>query len=142
MDAAIFDLDGCLCDTSSSEHLVTGEDKNYHAFHAASAECPPNAEVLAALRQEHADGRKVLVVSSREFIWRDTTLDWLARHEIPYDGLYLRIVGDYRKDTVVKNEIWGHLVEDGVTPVAAWDDKHEVLDLWAERGVQERHLVS
>lgn len=142
MDAAIFDLDGCLCDTSEIEHLVTGEEKDFHAFHAASADAPPNDEVLADLRQEKAAGRAIVIVTSREFIWRDTTLDWLARHEIPYDGLYLRIVGDYRKDTVVKNEMWDDVVTDGFQPVAAWDDKPEVLDLWAERGVAERHLVN
>ena len=140
-DAVIFDLDGCLCDTSSIIHLVTGDEKDFHAFHAASADCPPNADVLAALREDHSKGLAILVVTSREFIWRDTTLEWLARHDIPYDGLYLRIVGDYRKDTVIKGEIWEHLIEDGYAPIAAWDDKHEVLDLWAERGVQERHLV-
>ena len=83
----------------------------------------------------------MLVVTSREFIWRDLTLDWLARHDVPYDGLYLRVVGDYRKDVVIKGEIWDHLVEDGFEVVGAWDDKQGVLDVWAERGVGDLHLV-
>jgi len=141
-DAVIYDLDGCLCDTSSIQYLVDGPgDRDFHAFHAAAADCPPLPQVADAARADHAEGRAVVVVTSREFIWRDQAIDWLTRHDVPYDGLYLRIVGDYRKDTVVKAEMWDHLLADGFHPVAAWDDKHAVLDLWAEKGVQERHLV-
>lgn len=72
----------------------------------------------------------------------DLSLDWLARHEIAYDGLYLRVVGDYRKDVAIKNETWDHLVDDGFVVIGAWDDKQAVLDVWAERGVADLHLVS
>ncbi len=140
-EAVIYDLDGTLCDTSSIEHLIEGEERDFAAFHAASADCPPRDEVLAAARADHDAGRAVLVVTSREFIWRDLTLDWLARHDVPYDGLYLRVVGDYRKDLVIKGEIWDHLVEDGFGVVGAWDDKQGVLDVWGDRGVRDLHLV-
>ncbi|MGJ9423946.1 hypothetical protein [Aeromicrobium sp. CF3.5] len=140
-DAVIYDLDGTLCDTSDIEHLIEGDDRDFPAFHAASAQCPPREDVLAAARADHAAGRAVLVVSSREFIWRDLTLTWLARHEIASDGLYLRIVGDYRKDTVIKNQIWDHIVDDGFRVVGAWDDRQDVLDVWAERGVEDLHLA-
>lgn len=140
-DAVIYDLDGTLCDTSSIEHLIEGEERGFPAFHAASAKCPPREEALAAARADHDAGRAVLVVTSREFIWRDLTLDWLSKHSVPYDGLYLRIVGDYRKDTVIKGEIWDHLVDDGFRVVGAWDDKQGVLDVWGDRGVEDLHLA-
>ncbi|MGB9013582.1 MAG: hypothetical protein WCB95_12130 [Aeromicrobium sp.] len=140
-EAVIYDLDGTLCDTSSIEHLIEGEERDFAAFHAASAECSPRQEVLAAARSDHDAGRAVLVVTSREFIWRDLTLDWLARHDVPHDGLYLRVVGDYRTDLVIKGEIWDHLVEDGFAVVGAWDDKQGVLDVWGHRGVGDLHLV-
>ena len=140
-DAMIYDLDGCLCDTSSIEHLVAGDDRDFDAFHAASADCPPRDEVAAAVRADHDAGRAVVVVSSREFVWRDLTLTWLAEHDLPVDGLYLRVVGDRRPDTVVKGEIWDHLVEDGFRVVGAWGDRAEVLDVWRERGVDDLHHV-
>lgn len=140
-DAVIYDLDGTLCDTSSIAHLIEGEDRDFAAFHAASAQCPPRPDVLAAARADRAAGRAVLIVSSREFIWRDLTLTWLAHHDIAHDGVYLRIVGDYRTDAVVKNEIWDWLVDDGFRVVCAWDDRQEVLDLWAEHGVDDLHRV-
>lgn len=139
-DAVIFDMDGTLCDTSTIEHLIEGDDKDFAAFHAASAACPPRPEVVEAARAEHDKGRAVLVVTSREFIWRDLTLDWLVEHGVPYDALYLRIVGDYRKDVLIKKDILEQIGADGFTVLEAWDDKPAVIDLWRDNGL-EVHAV-
>ena len=135
-DAVIFDLDGTLCDTSSIVHLVEGDDKDYPAFHAASRDCPPHADVVAAARAQADAGRAVLVVTSREFIWRDLSLDWLVEHGVPHEGLYMRIVGDYRKDVVIKQEILEQITADGFGVMEAWDDKDAGLDLWREHGIE------
>lgn len=134
-DAVIIDMDGTLCDTSTIAHLVEGDDRDFAAFHAASAGCPANRDVLEAAREQAGLGRAVLVVTSREFVWRDLTLDWLVKHEVPYDGLYMRIVGDYRKDTVVKTEILQQIEADGYTVLEAWDDQDDVIALWREHGI-------
>lgn len=139
-DAVIFDMDGTLCDTAGILHHLEGDDKDFAAFHAASADCPPHEAVAEAARNQHDLGRAVLVVTSREFIWRDLTLDWLVRHEIPYDKLYMRIVGDYRKDVVIKSEILKQITDDGFAVREAWDDKSAVVDLWRENGI-ETHVV-
>lgn len=135
-DAVIFDMDGTLCDTSSIAHLIEGPDKDFSAFHAASAGCPAAPDVVATARAQHAAGRAVLVVTSREFIWRDLTLDWLVQHDIPYEALYMRIVGDYRKDVVVKKDILDQIRDDGFAVLAAWDDKPAVIELWRENGIE------
>ena len=134
-DAVIFDMDGTLCDTSQIVHLIEGEDKDYAAFHAASAGCPAHEDVAAAAREQAAKGLAILVVTSREFVWRDLTLDWLVAHDIAYDALYMRIVGDYRKDVVIKTEILEQITSDGYRVLEAWDDKPAVLDLWREHGI-------
>jgi phosphoglycolate phosphatase-like HAD superfamily hydrolase len=134
-EAVIFDMDGTLCDTSSIVHLIEGEEKNFHAFHAASAECPARAEVVEAAREQAAQGRAVLIVTSREFIWRDLTLDWLVAQGVPYDALHMRIVADYRKDAVVKAEMLQHIKDDGFEVLEAWDDKDDVIALWKDHGI-------
>lgn len=139
-DAVIFDLDGTLCDTSTIVHLVEGDDKDYPAFHAASAACPAHEDVAAAAREQAGLGRAVLVVTSREFIWRDLSLDWLVQHDVPYDALYMRIVGDFRKDVVIKAEILQQVAADGFRVLEAWEDKQPVADLWSENGI-DVHLV-
>jgi hypothetical protein len=135
VDAVIADLDGTLCDVSEIKHLVEGEERDFHAFHAASAGCPSVEAVVGAVRTAREKGLGILVVTSREFIWRDLTLDWLVAHDIPYDELVMRIVGDYRPDHVVKAEMLDDLEQRGWTVVEAWEDQEDIADLWASRGI-------
>lgn len=134
--AVIVDLDGTLVDVSDIEHHVSGPEKDFAAFHAASADAPADLEVLAAVQEAHASGLAVLVVTSREFIWRDLTLDWLVAHDVPYDALVMRIVGDYRPDHVVKAEMLDQIEADGYTVLRAWEDRDEIADLWTARGIE------
>jgi beta-phosphoglucomutase-like phosphatase (HAD superfamily) len=139
-DAVIADLDGTLVDVSSILHHVTGEERDFAAFHAASRDCPPRPEVVDAVRDAQEQGRAVLVVTSREFVWRDLTLDWLQEHDVPYDQLVMRIVGDYRPDHVVKGEMLDQLEKDGYRVVEAWEDAEDIADLWRSRGI-DVHVV-
>jgi hypothetical protein len=134
-DAVIADLDGTLCDVSSILHHVEGEERDFAAFHAASADCPPHAVVADAVRAAHDVGQAVLVVTGREFVWRDLTLDWLVAHEIPYDELVMRIVGDYRPDDVIKAEMLDQLKADGWNVTEAWEDSDDIIALWESRGI-------
>ncbi len=134
----IFDLDGTLVDTSGVEHLL--RDADFATFQAAAVSCPPNPDLVKLAREQAEKGLAVLIVSSREFIWLDPTLDWLVAHDVSHDAVYLRIVGDYRPDVEVKTDIAADIEADGYRIVAAWDDKERVLQMWRERGI-EAHLV-
>jgi hypothetical protein len=134
-DAVIADLDGTLCDVSGILHHLDGEERDFAAFHAASADCPPHDEVADAVRAAHDAGKAVLVVTSREFVWRDLTLDWLVANGIPHDELVMRIVGDYRADDVVKAEMLDQLEADGWAISEAWEDSADIVELWESRGI-------
>lgn len=134
-DAVIADLDGTLCDVTDILHFVEGEERDFSAFHAASVDCPPRLDVVDAVRTAHDAGKSVLVVTSREFVWRDLTLDWLVAHDVPYDELVMRVVGDYRPDDVVKAEMLDQLESDGWTVSEAWEDSADIIELWSSRGI-------
>lgn len=141
-EAALFDLDGTLCDTSQIEHLVTGPDADYRAFHAASADAPTRADVHAALDEARGRGLAIVLWTGREFLWRDLTLDWLDRHGIAQDGLYMRLAADYRPATVVKTELLRDISSDGLTVVEAWEDDREIVDLLRSAGVPDVRQVA
>ncbi|MTB87610.1 hypothetical protein H9L21_05345 [Aeromicrobium senzhongii] len=140
-EAALFDLDGTLCDTSAIEHLTQGPDRDYAAFHAASADCPPRADVRAALDDARERGLAIVLWTGREFVWRDLTLDWLAGHGIAHDGLYMRWAADYRPATTVKAALLEDIAADGLQVAEAWEDDAAVADLLRESGVTAVHLV-
>ncbi|MBA4609807.1 hypothetical protein H1W00_15095 [Aeromicrobium sp. Marseille-Q0843] len=140
-EAALFDLDGTLCDTSGIDHLVTGEDADYRAFHAAAAGCPPRSDVLEALEDARTRGLAVVLWTGREFIWRDLTLDWLDLHGIAHDGLYMRWAADYRPATVVKTALLADVEDDGLRIVEAWEDDAAIVALLRDAGVPTVHEV-
>lgn len=84
MKRIIMDLDDTICSTSNG---------NY-------AESTPNAEVIARLRQYREMGFQIAISTSRNMrtyegnvgkINANTLpiiIEWLARHEVPYDEIY------------------------------------------------------
>ncbi|MEO6470191.1 MAG: HAD family acid phosphatase [Aeromicrobium sp.] len=134
-DAVIFDLDGTLCDVSTTRHFVEGDERDFEAFHSASMECPPHDEVVRAAAAERDTGRAILIVTARSSKWRDYTIKWLDQHGIAYDRLYMRIEADFRADYVIKKDILENIKADGFEPIHAWDDKPKVIALWRENGI-------
>lgn len=133
-EASIFDMDGTLCNVTSIRHHVIGGPangyrKNFHAFHREAVNCPPNPHVVQAAREEHEAGRAVLVVTAREALWRNPTAFWLALYEVPSEAMWMRALGDYRPDHVVKREILAK-IRASYRPTRAWDDNPAVVELW------------
>lgn len=132
-EAVIFDMDGTLCDVRTVRHLIDGPG-GFRAFHRASASCPPHAWVVEAARQEHEAGRAVLIVTGRAAEHRNVTAMWLALHDVPSEGLWMRHWQDFRPDYEVKRDILTR-IRQVYRPVAAWDDNPNVIRLWREEGL-------
>jgi phosphoglycolate phosphatase-like HAD superfamily hydrolase len=132
-DAVIFDMDGTLCDVRSIRHLINGPG-GFDAFHQASIDCPPHEWVVEAAREAHAAGQAVLIVTGRAQKHRNVTAMWLALHNVPSDGMWMRRNGDFRKDFIVKREILAR-IRQRFNPVRAWDDNPNVLDLWRQENI-------
>lgn len=138
--AAIVDVDGTLCDVTSILHYVDGTHrddkgkpiKNFDAFHGASQFCPPNQQALDFIERAHAEGLAIVIVTARMEQWRFVTTKWLQEHipgHIPWT-LHMRSQDDYRKDTIIKREIYNRLVDYGIDVHRAIDDNPNVVQLW------------
>ena len=46
----------------------------------------------------------------------------------------MRKTGDYRKDTVVKGEMYDQMLADGYEPSMVFDDRPSVIRMWRELG--------
>jgi FMN phosphatase YigB (HAD superfamily) len=134
--AAIFDMDGTLCDVSSirfhvnPKHPKFSGRKRFDRFHGAAINCPPHQEAidhyLWAREQEYA----ILIVSARKSFWALPTLLWLRENGVQHDKLYMRKNLDNRKDVVVKREILDEIRRDGYEPVFAVDDNPAIIEMW------------
>ncbi len=54
---------------------------------------------------------------------------------VEYNMLFMRPKDDYRKDTIVKREIYQNEIEGKFNVLAVYDDRLQVLDMWYEQGI-------
>ncbi|MGK5742505.1 AAA family ATPase [Micromonospora sp. URMC 103] len=125
-EIVLVDIDGTVAlNVSRSPYDMTrvGEDR-------------PNEAVIAAVRAMHAAGYDVVFCSGRDASARADTVAWLERHvRVPYRALHLRAVGDSRKDSVVKREIYEREIRDRYRVVGVFDDRMQVVRMWRSLGL-------
>lgn len=98
--------------------------------------CHPVAE---ALRGFYNLGYQIIFVSGREDKFKDPTLEFLDRvceeYYLNYSNLYMRKSGDFRKDTIVKEEIYRNLIEPNYSIIAVFDDRNSVTKMFRDLGL-------
>lgn len=139
--AVIVDVDGTLCDVSSVRHHVVAvkDKKDFDAFHREAEHCPPHQSTIEWCQEQYDAGHQILIVTGRMEQWRQSTDRFVWRHlfvhgGVPFEGLWMRPQGDYRKDTEIKREIHAMLSEHWDI-VAAIDDNPSIVALWEDLGI-------
>jgi len=129
----VFDLDGTLCDVSHRRQWVATRPKNWDAWNAGISEDKPNMPVLEVLHRL-SNVYDIVLVSGRGSEYRQPTIDWLRKHGVNFDNLYMRAEGDFRPDDEVKSEL-ADQVEKDYRIVGVFDDRKRVVDMWIKRGI-------
>ncbi len=123
--AIICDLDGTLALLRSRdpfEWARVGEDA-------------PNLPIIDLVRR-YARDHATLIVTGRSEECRVATARWLRQYDIPYACLLMRQAGDYRKDAVVKRELWEQqIVPMGYTITLVLDDRDQSVAFWRDLGL-------
>lgn len=139
MRAIICDLDGTLC-------LLNGRNPYDGAACANDTLNDAVYRVLSDYRSishspttDNSRDCVVIMCSGRFDTYRSITQDWLDRHQVPYDYLFMRKEGDFRKDSVVKEEILKNqileIVKDLKNIEFILDDRNQVVDMWRKNGL-------
>ena len=118
--AIICDLDGTLAiikDRSPYDALSCGLDLLNE----------PIKDLVKLYRQNNC---KIILMSGRDEAAKAATLGWLAQHEIDFDEIYMRTVGDTRRDSIVKKELFETHVAHRYFIQMVIDDRDHVVDLW------------
>lgn len=134
-DSVIFDMDGTLADIAHRRHHVATKPKNWAAFNAALGDDRPNEPIVALARILYRSGLKIIICSGRELVYWNQTVDWLSRHDVPWDHIYMRAAKDYRPDDVIKAELLAKIRTDGFAPLFVVDDRDRVVAMWRAAGL-------
>jgi 5'(3')-deoxyribonucleotidase len=134
----IVDLDGTLADCSHRQHHVqSGKKKDWKSFFNEMDVDPVNEnlnELLKVLHQYY----DIYFVTARPSNYYGKTVRWLYEQAgWPKDSyeIIMRNAGDFRSDTVVKQEILNKIRENDNVPIIVFDDRKSVVDMWRENGL-------
>lgn len=118
--AIICDLDGTLA--------LIDHRNPFDATHADKDEL--NEPVANTLKVFAKEGYQILLVSGREDRFREPTVRFLEQHQIPYNQLWMRPSKDFRKDAMIKREIFDTEIVGNYYIEFVLDDRDQVVDLW------------
>lgn len=134
----IVDVDGTLAEfhPDTVHHWVLGPAKQWDPFFAYMAEAPVIEPVARLVKLLKAQGQQIVICSGRPDTHRAHTQQWLARHEIPFDAMYLRPDGhDHVDDEKVKEALLAAMRDDGFEPWLVLDDRDAVVAQWRALGL-------
>lgn len=124
-DAVIFDIDGTLA--------LMGNRSAYDWMKVYKDDL--NNIVAEHIEFHRSKGRKILIVSGRDGVCRKLTEDWLEMYGIQYDEFHMRPENDFRKDTVIKKEIYQNNIKHKYNVLCVYDDRLQVLDMWNKENI-------
>ena len=98
----------------------------------------PDYPVIESLKawKAYKPDIKIIVVSGRDEKSREKTIEWMNAAEIPFDDLYMRPDNDFRKDSIIKKEIYEAEIKDKFNVVAVFDDRNQVVEFWRNSGLK------
>ena len=103
----------------------------------------PIEEVCALLESLlKDDANQIIFCTGRVEDYREKTIEQINKilkgsKNIDIDScLYMRPKGDYRKDLMVKRDLYKRMIVDGFNPVLVLEDKITVVEMWKEMGLK------
>jgi predicted kinase len=125
-ECAIFDIDGTVA-------LMNGKRGpfDWAKVHVDDV----NESIAYIVRSIHVQGMPVFAVSGRDGLCKELTENWLTANGIPFDGLFMRPAGDFRKDFIVKQEIFEQNFLGKYNVKFILDDRSQVVKKWRELGL-------
>ena len=94
-----------------------------------------NTIVAEQVEFHRSKGRKIIILSGRDGVCKDLTKEWLDFYNIYYDEIHLRPVNDFRKDSVIKKEIYDNHIKGKYNVICAIDDRLSILETWFKEGI-------
>ena len=96
----------------------------------------PDAQVISMVDYYRAKGYVIIVCTGRDGCALQDTKDWLSKHNVNYDRIYIRPEGDTRCDVIIKREIYEEHVKDYYNVELVLDDRERVVYEWRRLGLK------
>lgn len=123
----LFDIDGTLAimgDRSPYDWKSVGVDT-------------VNKSIADVINTMYWSGTQIILLSGRDSVCRDETVEWLTSNKIEWNKLFMRKQDDMRKDYVIKLELFREHVDIPENDIwGVFDDRPSVCRMWRSIGLQ------
>lgn len=122
-----------LCDLDGTLALMNGRSP----YDASTCENDlPNVPVIESIKLYAKAGYKIIFCSGREDKYGLQTKRFIEKYceNVEYK-LYMRKSDDFRKDSIVKEEIYTDNIKDKYNVLLVLDDRNQVVDFWRSKGL-------
>lgn len=99
----LVDIDHTLSDAFHRDPMIG--TVSWDEYHAAAHKDDPAHDMGMIIRALMIQRLTVVGLTGRPEKWRDLTVRWLIKHELPLDDLLMRPDDDYRKAGLVKLDL-------------------------------------
>jgi predicted kinase len=93
------------------------------------------SDVLRTYKKLYGNEVTVVVMSGRDDSCQEKTKEWLQLHKIPFDEIHMRTTGDFRKDAIIKEELYNEFVKGKYNILFVLDDRTQVIKTWRDLGL-------
>lgn len=124
--AWIVDIDGTLSTNDGR--------RGWYEWSAVGRDLP-RPTIVNLVRMLWRAGNEIIVMSGRDAVCEEITLEWLIDQDVPFDRLLMRPEGDIRRDDVVKAELFDQYVRHDFNVVGVLDDRDQVVAMWRSMGL-------
>jgi predicted kinase len=125
-DAIIVDVDGTIAEVdgrSPYDYTLVSTDR-------------PKQWVIDLVEGAARNGEIIIVMSGRDSMCRQDTLDWIRKHTNVTDfKLYMRAEGDERMDAIVKLELFNEHIRHNYNVKYCVDDRAQVIRMYRSIGL-------
>ena len=133
-----------LCDLDGTLALI--HDRSPYDASDCDIKDLPNTPVIETVLAHYHAGRKIIFCSGREDKFRPETIRFIEKHLLtddPQTGevepigyqLFMRKTDDFRKDAIIKEEIYQNEIEGKYNVLMVLDDRNQVVDFWRAKGL-------
>ena len=116
-----------LCDLDGTLALMRKRNP-YNATHCDEDDL--NEPVANVLRNYYSKGYKILLLTGREDRFYNPTVRFLEKHSIAYNQLLMRKTKDFRKDAIIKREMFDKEIAGKYFVEFVLDDRNQVVEMW------------
>lgn len=122
-----------ICDIDETIARLT--ERGYYDWDRVG-EDEPIYMVIELLHRYKAD-HVIVLITGRSEVCREATHEWLQKHNVPYDFLYMKEENNGEDSAIFKERIYLELKKDLPNPsfTLAIDDRQKIIDVWKKHNV-------